>query len=293
LKRILDQYFNKIFIVESLRENDTKTGSNLYNNYLKSKVDRIQELEAELITPNTKDEFLNFLSGLSKEVKTTDLLPFLHFEIHGDPEGLELGSGETVEWSDIYPLLVDINKQIGNNLLITLAVCWGNYLLRIMKPSQRAPVWGLIGIWEKAWDSDMAFSFKEFFNELLKSLDGDTAVKKLNEANPDKGYSYRFYNCEYLFRIVYKEYLKNHFTEKALDIRINRMYEKARDLTKYKGQNRKTLKRKFKNELLKNRKLGFEKHKEIFFMYDLYPENRNRFIVHYEDVLQEMDRLNN
>jgi len=293
----LDQSFNKIFVIESLREEDTKTGRDLYYKYLKLKVEQIGELEAELVTPKTKQEFIDFLERVSTEVQTTDLLPMLHFEIHGSPEGLELGSGEFIRWMDMYAILVGINTHIGNNLLITLAVCKGNYLARIVNPTKRAPVLGLIGIWKKGWGYDMAVSFREFYDELLSSFDddkasfdGDKAVEKLNEANPDKRYKYIFYSCQRIFRMASKEYFAKNFTPESLKERTENRFERVKELPRYKGMAPRAIKRRYKKELLKGRRPMFEKHKKTFFMYDIYPDNKNRFIVRFEDVMPENDK---
>ncbi|MCH8010367.1 MAG: hypothetical protein IIA61_00200 [Candidatus Marinimicrobia bacterium] len=293
MRRKLDQYFNKIFVIESLRNKDTKTGSDLYNKYLKLKVKQIQGLEAEIVMPKTKQEFIDFLERVSNEVQTTDLLPVFHIEIHGSPQGLELGSGELIEWMEMYPLLVDINTHIENNLLITLAVCCGNYLTSIILPTKRAPVWGLISIWEKAWDYDMAVSFKEFYDELLSSFDGffdgDKALEKLNEANPEIGYKYIFYSCQRVFRMAYKEHLAKNYTQEAIKERTQRMFEKAQNQPRYRGRTPRSIKTQLRKNLLENRRPKFEEFKEKFFMYDLYPKNKGRFIVRFEDVMAEND----
>lgn len=277
--------------MESLFADDSKTGSALYNDNLRWKADAIEKLDAELIIANTKREFINFLVRVSYEAETTELFPIIHLEIHGsdDKKGLILNSGEFTSWEEIKPELTRINVAVKNNLLVTLAVCHGAYLIFILRPTDRAPVWGLVGPVIKVNTQDVAISFNAFYDELLTSFNGDRAVKKLNETLEGEPYRYDFINCEFLFREVYQKHLSEDYTHDSLNKRAKRMARRLRNQPNWQGKSPKQIRRIVKNELLESRRPKFEEYQEKFFMYDLYPENRDRFIVPFEDVIAEND----
>ncbi|HEY5022703.1 MAG TPA: hypothetical protein VII30_09485 [Gemmatimonadaceae bacterium] len=54
--------------------------------------------------------------------------PILHIEAHGDAVGLELASGEHIKWSELAPVLTEINVGCQMNLLVVAAACEGWYL---------------------------------------------------------------------------------------------------------------------------------------------------------------------
>lgn len=53
--------FNKIYIVESLPENEEKTGRDLYNDVVRWKTYNNPDLRSELISPNNRIEWLLFI----------------------------------------------------------------------------------------------------------------------------------------------------------------------------------------------------------------------------------------
>jgi hypothetical protein len=201
--------FNKIYVVESLRREDKKTGTDLYQDILRWRTKDLEK-DSELLQVKSTQEFFEFFQKVEHEVLFAHVYPLIHLEIHGNKEGLHLSSGNFVEWDRLREKLVAINIGCKNNLLITLAVCEGAYLIDSIIPhlEGRAPFWGQIGPIHKVGEGDIAYSFHEFYDELLTSQDITKALTKLN--NP----LYEFNFCETIFKDGFKAYLDTYNSAK-------------------------------------------------------------------------------
>ena len=74
MKKTFD--FNKIFVIESLRESDLKTGQELFNDNIKYGLWKKGLYEhCEIYLPKTKTEFLDTIEKIKMEVAEKSILP--------------------------------------------------------------------------------------------------------------------------------------------------------------------------------------------------------------------------
>jgi len=283
-ERMSEQYFNKIYVIESLPEKERHTGKELFDDLLRWKAGEIEYLDVVYINLKSKNDFLDSLADIAVEVETDDVWPIIHLEMHGNNTGLGVASGEFIPWEDLREALTKINVALKINLLVVLAACEGAYLTLLLKAPFRAPVWGLVGPVTNVTVRDIVVGFQEFYSVLLNTLDGIEAVRKLNDSIPNVPHKYDFVHCLGMFKDAYRQHLVEGYTKESLSARTERMTDKARGVPKWAGVTRRKLKRMFRKELLKGRKPYFLKFREMFFMYDLYPENKIRFQITYQEV---------
>lgn len=278
--------FNKVYVIESLNGAKEKlTGEELYNDLLRWKKNQHKDLKTELIQVEDKSEFHKKIDFIKKECATKGKKPIIHFEIHGsnDKTGLILNSGEIIKWSELYNDLIDINSIIGNNLFLTMAVCHGAYIMKLIQPYRSCPFWGFIGSFESIEVADLMIRYNSFYDEFLKEFSLDNALKRLHESNPGIPSSYKFINAELTFRDIIRNYFKKKFTESEIKKSFNKSLKQNN--IKIGDRNAKhELERKFKVGLLRSKKSYFEKHKRIFFMYDNFPANKEIFEVDFEEL---------
>ncbi len=223
------------------------------------------------------------LSGILRET-SRDSLPILHFEVHGSDkcDGLYLKNNEFISWNDLKKPLTAINIASGNNLMITMAICNGAHIARVLNPTERAICWGFFGPL-KPVPSLAAISFRPFYSTLLSSSNGDEAMKAFNEDLANESIQFKFMPSILFFKLVLCAYNDNFIKAKQRKEHVRYLYDqvKASGLRKIPtyGDIKKMLKR-FDRPI-------FEKFKNRFFMIDLYPENRDRFNIKYEDVLSK------
>lgn len=275
--------FNKMYIIESLKSNETKSGELLYNDLIRWRKIQIDGFDAELVQIQSKQEFFEILERIRKECKLNGVYPIIHFEIHGSQNGLAMASNEMVLWKELYDYLVSINLTIGNNLFMTLAVCQGAYMMQLIQVDNHAPFWGFVGSFDVIYVTDLMARYNEFYDEFLDSKDLDKAIERLHNANPGVPSQYRFINSEMTFISLQKKYFDEKFTDKAIKERANDGLEQTGTKLEHRWQ-RRELMRKFKKRLFNTKKTYFEKHKKVFFMHDEFSENKKRFKVQFSEI---------
>lgn len=275
--------FNKIFVIESLADKDPKTGVRLYDDLNVLKV-TLPHLKCELIKVKNIDDLSQTLKRIENEVKHHNVFPVIHMEVHGSKNGLQFMLGET-PWDALKDLFININLSCKNHLLVTLAACEGVYMTRIVMPGEPSPFWGLIAPTAVISSGQLEVSFQSFYKEFLTSLNGDQALKVLNDSLFQGNVHFAFIHCINLYKTAYQNYEERFCHGKALNSRIENLVTKTKEAGLVNHVGLKEIRGKIKYDLKHKEKEFFEKCKAIFFMSDLFPENRNRFDIKYEDVI--------
>ena len=272
--------FDKIFIIESLYEGEWRTGKDLYDK-LKVKEAEIAGLSILYNYVNTLKELKGVLDSIIDEVETIGTYPIIHFEIHGNPDGLVLSSNELLMWNELYEHLIAVNIPINNNLFVTLAVCMGAYLMKEIRPTRSCPLWGFVGSFDELYSSDMLMRYTDFYLAFLANFNLDDAVKMLVKPSqhPRAG-NYRFINSEELFKKAYNLYLTTQYEPLALRQRFEKAFkEEGKGIANRKQKNE--FYNRFRASLARTKKEFFEKHRDTFFLIDIFPENKDLYLTNY------------
>ncbi len=275
--------FNKIYLIQSLdSEEEDLTGTQLYDEVLQYFKFKHPTKDAELINVNTSDELFLALGKIKIDCLRNGIKPIIHFEIHGleDKTGFGLNIG-FVYWEDIYEQLIQINTASSWNLFITMAVCYGNYAMLLIKPRHPAPFKGIIGSFEELFPDDLYIRYNAFYQELLNTLDFEKALEALLNSNPSLPDDYRYINAEQAFKNIYQNYFDNQFSpDKIRDRFISLMHEQKITFSD------RNIKNQFFNEfratLTRTKKEFYEKDKATFFMFDEFPEHKFIYCVDWE-----------
>jgi hypothetical protein len=193
-----------IHIIESLRPKDRETGRSLD-----------QSLKGQLATLNSPIS-VHFWREPTKQALFERLaLIAEHFEMHGDHEGLQLTSGELIDWQELKPELTRINVTSRLNLLVVVQACYGQWILQVVQPTERAPIWGLIGPRRELFAYEVDAGNLAFYSALLKTQDGGAAWEAMNASIPAGDAPFTCLVVEEMFCAVFSEYLKEHFTDRS------------------------------------------------------------------------------
>lgn len=282
--------FNKISIIQSLFDNDLHTGTKIKEDIELFNFASKKDIRIELFDANTKKEFFGIINNLIDGVLNDASFPILHIEAHGssDKQGIVLQSNEFISWADLKPCLIKLNTATRLNLLVVFSLCHGAYFSSHFTPSDIAPCWGLIGPTKALGGPALLRSFSAFYKEFFASGSGDAAVEKLNESSPKGDLDYLFTTATTFFINVYKDYLKEKCTEKSYDERALAMRKKLEKDGLHKIPSLSNIINigELKRRLKSPQKDFFEEHKTKYFMIDLFPENKKRFKVTYQDVIK-------
>jgi hypothetical protein len=210
-KRIFE--FNYLIVIESLTDEDQRTGKMLYNDLIRYASYKINYLKTEFRPINSRNQLFEELQSIKNLVSTSDILPFIHIEMHGSQEGLVANSGEIIFWQSFTEKMREINIITRNNIFISFATCFSAYIAGNILPSQPSPFFGFIGSWDEIPQGDILANFQIFFEFIFSSkdlgaIDFDEAVKRLNASRPGQPL-FHFLNSENIFNKVLYDYEKS------------------------------------------------------------------------------------
>jgi hypothetical protein len=172
---------NGVCVLESLRTGDKKTGTELAH-WLKLRCLQLG-MHADYIPLASKKSLIKRLNEIRKAVEG-GLVPILHFELHGDEHGVQVGQ-DKVAWKSLLNLLRPINVACRHNLLVSLAACRAFHIYPAIDIQKPAPFFGVIGCVNPVSTANVEVGFHSFFEELLTSYSVDNALVALNDAIDD------------------------------------------------------------------------------------------------------------
>jgi hypothetical protein len=275
--------FHKISIIQSLSVNELHTGTKVKEDIEVYNSAYGRGLQIDLFDTNTKNDFLNVIKGLTERAIHEASYPVLHIEAHGssDKQGIILQSNEFISWDDLKPCLINLNIATKLNLLVVFSLCNGAYFASHLNPQDRAPCWGLVGPIKSLSGAELLGNFSAFYKEIFASGLAGAAVEKLNESSSKGDINYYFTTATTFFFNVYQNYLHKQCTDKAYADRARAMRKELKKGNPIKVPSIGELKRKLKSTQMD----FFENFRLKYFMIDLFPENKERFIVAYKDIM--------
>jgi len=277
--------FQKVWVIESLPDGELKTGRKLVEGNLSEATLRFPNLELGFETPSNREEFLGILDRVYAECVATAKFPLLHIECHGCPEGLQMASGEVVNWSEIREQFISINSACRLNLVVVLAACYGVHVLNLATKLDRAPFWAVIAPEKEVTAGHVQAGFDAFYKEFFKALDGDAAIAALNHQDADR--VYHFFSIKRFFLRAYREYYAIACRGKAQRDRIEDLVSQAMSNPLIARNVGLAKVRKLVKEQRGHHKVDFERMAHSYFMIDLYPENAERFLVDFNEIAQQ------
>jgi hypothetical protein len=249
---------NMIVVIESLREDDWKTGRFLREDIEVVALPYGNNLQVHYKTARNADELEFLLKELAGYVRLSGRAPCLHIQCHGDADGLQLTDGSRMLWGRLKPLLVNINLASRMNLFLVLACCNGGYFAAECSYHEPVPFGYILGP-GNAIAADPLFALnRAFYAELLSTRDVTQALTVAGGARP--GISYFSMSAVGVFRV-------------ALTARIKRAG--SAELRAQLGAIQEPL---------------FDQYRRRFFALDQFPENADRFGITYAEVFAEVAR---
>lgn len=263
----------RVVIIESLDPNnpaDFKSGSELLL-YLEGLVeDNPHVIPAILRKVTSESEFRGELRELIRLAKETGDKPILHIETHGydDASGIVFADGSDCLWSDLKPLLVELNEATKFNLLVCFASCFGAWSLGMIRPMEAAPCWGLIGPSKSTDGAELLGGFRAFYRPFLVDQDADAGVQALVSWRLEDGYFLVEIAENWFYKLI-DGYLQRDCTNERICERSRVIQSKIPN---------KNISIEMIEQIGRNRaQMLIDDYFEKFFMIDRLPENSARF----------------
>jgi hypothetical protein len=273
--------FDGVVVVESLKKPSRLTGTNLFETTI-APAALAHNTFAELHTVATRTQFFSARSR-AETLADEGHSPIVHFEMHGDKDGLQLSNMDIVEWPELAPSLVRINERTRMNLLVVAAACHGWHLSEILRPVDRAPTWGVIGPPDSIGDQDLYEAMQRFYAALWSSIDLREALNAANQSPHLKDWQFQIQSADFLYCRVFRWYLESLRDEPPTE-RVSRLVAEAARLQNLDVIQTMKLRRDIAKDL-DNHQFWFDRYKTRFLMLDLFPENGRRFQLELSDCI--------
>ena len=162
--------FNKISIVESLSENDRKTGQLLFEDINMLELFNAKGIATEYAPIATKDELYEHIDNLILEAKYNHVFPVLQLDVHGasDRSGIILKSGDIIIWRNLCDKLRALNEVSKGNLIVVMAACYGTHIQSGIDHFNRSPFWGVMSPLNEVTPDDIQESLCEFYRLIFE-----------------------------------------------------------------------------------------------------------------------------
>lgn len=182
-------HYNHVYVIESVANERDRTGYHLHNDLIRHRAYQLN-LASQYLYTGTRSEFLLAFEEIRNQVVSSRTLPLIHVEVHGSKKGLHLASGEIITWFEFNDLCRAINVQTANNLSVTLAACFANYILGYINYEERAPFCLVIAPHDAIDRQTYEHGYLAFYDEVLTTGRLDTAIDQLELDNDSLRFHY-------------------------------------------------------------------------------------------------------
>ena len=203
---------NKFYILQSLRKSDRKTGQELYE-VLKNKCQIVfKEFQS-------KEELNNILEYINVDIQSTTLKPFVHFDCHGNDDGIGVVKADETEelitWTEIGDYFREIYVTSQKKSTICFSSCEGFNSIRLVPEFKICPFEYVVGSFEKISFDDSYNAFNEFYSQIIDGTD----IKPASYYIHNKYTKMKFvcFSANALFELGSKAYLELKTTKEELE----------------------------------------------------------------------------
>jgi hypothetical protein len=294
-------YFADIHVVESLSGFAGRTGWRLHE-----KLESLIRDSPHPRVPSTIRAHYHFIEStadlsrlflvIASQTEQNKRAALIHLETHGCEEGLGLASGELVTWEDLRPGLTEMNEAGQLNLVVFVAACIGLDLVKVVLPTDRAPVRMIIGPHRVVYEPELELATHVFYSTLLSSGSVTTAYEAMNDAleppSADRKRAFYAFSADQIFKAAIREYFQEFRDEDDFTDRVEKVTSgiAARRWTEHAIRTsyyeRLCLRGEVRAFLMDHRRM-FDELWSSFFFVDRQPQNAERFRMTFEECWNE------
>ena len=270
--------FDSIIILDAVPTIEAQTARRLKEDIEDASIAAGRPLTVRREKIETVADLRQTLGNLKDELLRNPIYPWIHLDGHGVKEetGFVTANHEYCTWAELNELLTPINVTLGLNIFLILSMCQGGSFATSIRTTDRAPVLALIGPVREISSNDVVADYSPFYTTFIRTNSIKKALNSLDARHSSPLY-YRT-NAETFFYEVWRSYKHNQCNPASLSARAENIRSKLNadstpilpDVTTLEAQ------------LLAIEPVQFERFRDHYFMFDLYPENRERFEVTYE-----------
>lgn len=140
---------------------------------------------------NAEAFFAAFKFGLPQAIEATGRYPVIHLSAHGNEQGIQLSSGESIGWDVLRGLLLPVNESLNGVLLLAMSACQGFSACKMAMSadSETHPYIAMVGDFREPTWADTVVGFLTFYHLVAKGRGLQEAVDAMNIATGEIGWS--------------------------------------------------------------------------------------------------------
>ncbi|WP_143449973.1 hypothetical protein [Janthinobacterium sp. BJB304] len=238
----------------------------------------------------TKAEVLASIARAEHLAKTVGMIPVLHLEAHGGDDGLFPSSevdAEGLSWEELTVPLQSLNRATKCNLLVVVAACTGFAVIRALNKGPRAPAMAIVGPDAEILPGRLLEGTKEFYRSWMAGNLSLTDI--VLSASRETGSTH--FVLEPFATFCYEVMAENLIKSIRPDERSKRL-ERLR--ARFAAE-RELSDSKIEAQLARLPIVSpWEWQQEVWdhmFMIDVFPENRERFGVDWEEITRRVELM--
>lgn len=261
--------FNNIFIFENLGPTEIKTGQGLFD-FLKKEFSGsgfgINYFKIE----NRNQLIEKFYWIILLAIQNPDrFFPMLHFDIHGDENGLVLNqhcNTEEVSYEELDYFFRIINFETKNNLAVFLSTCYGFRSIMSAPINLPVPFYLLIGPEAPIKTGFILENVPKFYSAFFSTFNLNLALCKIKP-------NFNVFNSEHMFVRSIINYFNNHCNFDAKEQRVQRILKRFNAQEDLSYEMEEEIYHTGINMMDPNEET-FEKFKKVYLMTELKPDRR-------------------
>lgn len=275
-------YFDSVYFLESLRQDELPTGRDLFENVVAPWAAQGGGIAAAHVQVHTGAALLAQLDLIAAHTRQKRHAPVLQIDAHGSEDGLKLSSHEIVPWETLAEPLARINHACQFNLVVVSSACFGWYMVKALNPTGRAPAWGIIGPNDEIEAGDLYDASKAFYETLFSTTDLRAAVGAMNPGKPYEHWTIRIQTAELLFCRLFRIYMTEIATAEKDNERATRILARIAPQLGLDDRRKESARARLK-EFLRNHRFWFDRLRRTFLMLDDFPNNSKRFPLTFDE----------
>lgn len=284
--------FNSVYVIESLPLGDPKTGRDLYDLVVYPARQKLDGLETRFVSVQNRDDLMQCLADIAREVRDYHRLPVIHIEAHGTDNGIQLADGSEITWRTLVPQLAEINRACGMNLFVIAISCMGANLIGALMPSDRAPLFIMVGPRALMSHAQVYAATTRFYETLVDTVleggDINRAFEAMNEGRERfRDWPLFVGTAEILFCRVFRKYWEEQ-TDNERRVRENELVAEIARRQKLNLVQCAEVRAKVRADLADGPE-QYERLRDKFLMLDEFPENRQRFRLTFDRCFRGVD----
>ena len=271
-----------VWIVEWLSAGERRTGKELH--------DWMEQQRPKWSIYNrcaSKADVIVSIEQASNISQQTGMVPVLHIEAHGGPDGIAPSRNaqkELLSWAELTIPLQQLNVTTKCNLMVVVAACLGFAAIQALTQGPRAPAVALVGPDSTVHESDLLLGAQEFYRRINDEKPRLTNIAE-SASREMRGTDFEI---EPFATIAYESFVEQVVRERKpseRQARLERLRQRMHQETSFSSEE-------IERRLAQLPKIPvsewLQQTWDYMFMLDLEPTNQERFGLNWDEIASQI-----